>query len=237
MHGAGLLVFADKSQQQIKLRTGQSTRFASQVAAKARPTEKLINEFNGDHKSPSEQQTVNSGRLKAEAEERMETEIRDQRSESIFHIIGRDLALFPIWGYILVALVSFILICNVSEQRQQQAKAADPASIAREAQFQRALTASIELRARMRDPDSFEIASALVLADNTVCIEYRSRNGFGGMDSGNAVYIAPLLASQPGADLRELWHKSCAGKSGVELVDDVNAGLKQYDKLYGSTSK
>lgn len=47
------------------------------------------------------------------------------------------------------------------------------------------------IRKSMRDPDSTVFETVGVSADATVaCVQYRSRNGFGGMNREAAIYIA-----------------------------------------------
>jgi hypothetical protein len=49
--------------------------------------------------------------------------------------------------------------------------------------------ASAAIKASMRDPDSLVIELAGVAPDDVVCITYRARNGFGGMNRETVAYI------------------------------------------------
>lgn len=148
---------------------------------------------------------------------------------------------FPRWGWVLTALVIVIGIVsaiNSSPARQAQRAAQEAsdtaAKQAREAHFQLALGGALTLRGRMRNPDTFKISSAIVMPDNTVCYEYRSQNGFGGMGNGRAMLYAGILLSPALEEHHsKLWEMKCVGQSGYELVDDMNSGLSEYDKLHG----
>ena len=84
------------------------------------------------------------------------------------------------------------------------------------------------LKSSMRDPDSFKLEAALVMEDGAVCYEYRARNGFGGMNRGQAVLqtsgkrFAFKSSEQPG--FMPLWNRECANKSG----EDVSAGVNLF---------
>ena len=84
------------------------------------------------------------------------------------------------------------------------------------------------LKSSMRDPDSFKLEAALVMEDGAVCYEYRARNGFGGMNRGQAVLqtsgkrFAFKSSEQPG--FMPLWNRECANKSG----EDVSAGINMF---------
>lgn len=48
-----------------------------------------------------------------------------------------------------------------------------------------AANGALAIRGTMRDPDSFKLASMLIVPKTgTVCYEYRAKNGFGGTDVG-----------------------------------------------------
>lgn len=70
------------------------------------------------------------------------------------------------------------------------------------------------LKEQMRDPDSFKVESIRVNEEATVaCIEYRAKNGFGGINREFAVYKnGALLRSNAGA-----WNASCT-KSMYDLT-------------------
>lgn len=77
-----------------------------------------------------------------------------------------------------------------------------------------ALAGARSLKQAMRNPDSFKLSQALVMNDGSVCYEYRSQNGFGGMAVGNAV-------ATPDGKLHtddRSWNRRCANKSGKDYA-------------------
>lgn len=100
-----------------------------------------------------------------------------------------------------------------------------------EAQFNLAMAGARELKNMVRDPDSLEIASALAMPDGqTVCYEYRARNGFGGMNDGQAVLTGGMLYAESAGKFRKLWKGHCAGHVGSEEGHDVNGVLREEEK-------
>lgn len=75
-----------------------------------------------------------------------------------------------------------------------------------------------KLLKQVRDPESLKIESLLITdKDGMACIEYRAKNGFGGMNRERAVFI--LLALITEADKEEFttaWNQWCANKTGTE---------------------
>ena len=89
-------------------------------------------------------------------------------------------------------------------------------------------TVAVKLRAAMRDPESFRLVSAVKMIDGTVCYEYRSRNGFGGMTVGHATFDESGKVRVPeGADsFPANWNKRCAGKHGEDITSYMDAALE-----------
>lgn len=90
-----------------------------------------------------------------------------------------------------------------------------------------AAAGAVRLKKSMRNPESFKLESALVIdGSNAVCYEYRSQNGFGGVNAGRAV-IDPKTDQFVTSEMDRfvaLWNKACAGKSGR----DVSAAIKMF---------
>jgi hypothetical protein len=103
-----------------------------------------------------------------------------------------------------------------------------PATPSNEKDFQAAVGGALLLRKSMRDPESFKVSSALVMGAETVCYEYRSRNGFGGMSVGQAVLAIPRAAFKTNemSGFSKVWNKECAHKSGTDLTWEVNYALE-----------
>lgn len=80
-----------------------------------------------------------------------------------------------------------------------------------EADFQTVVMGAKVLKNSMKNPASFELESALQLADGTVCYRYRSTNSFNAVVPG--VYI---MRSTSGSTTASDWNKYCAGKTGTD---------------------
>lgn len=80
-----------------------------------------------------------------------------------------------------------------------------------------------ELKSMMRNPDRFQVNSALVINDTSaVCYEYRAENGFGGMNVERAV-LTPKgnLYTSSHDTFVTAWNAQCAKKQGIELADSL----------------
>ena len=88
-----------------------------------------------------------------------------------------------------------------------------------EARFQLAVLAAKQLKAAMRNPDSFKLSKVITLEDGTSCFEYRGQNGFGGMNVGQAV-VTPKgrLVTSEGSGFSSVWNRSCAKKTGEDTT-------------------
>jgi hypothetical protein len=86
-----------------------------------------------------------------------------------------------------------------------------------------AVTVSKQLRAAMRDPDSYKLRHVLyVESTNSVCLDYQAHNGFGGTNQAHAVAntktLAALTSDEKG--FASFWNKGCT-RSGVDLTESV----------------
>ena len=101
----------------------------------------------------------------------------------------------------------------------------------RERAAQRAMSGAIALKKMMRDPESFKLESALVMeSTGGVCYEYRSKNGFGGVNAGQAVLSADLKNFKTSEDhgFATLWDKECANRRGTETAAGLGWLLKAW---------
>ena len=84
------------------------------------------------------------------------------------------------------------------------------------------------LRDSMRNPDSFKLRQALIMDNGATCYEFRSQNGFGGMNDGYAA-LTPTgrLATNEMPGGTALWNQYCANKNGKDETWGVGyvAGL------------
>lgn len=86
-----------------------------------------------------------------------------------------------------------------------QANADNDKKTAEYLRYTAAAAAVVAVKNSVRDPDSLKIESARV-DDNatTVCVKFRSRNGFGGMNQDGIVYVEGKPYHTNAA-----WHKHC----------------------------
>jgi len=97
-----------------------------------------------------------------------------------------------------------------------------------------AIAGAKQLQQSMRNPDSFKLTQVLIMEDGAVCYDYRSQNGFGGMNLGHAV-LSPKgqFKANESSGLTSLWNKECANKTGTVQTWEVGyaAGLHgMFDK-------
>jgi hypothetical protein len=93
--------------------------------------------------------------------------------------------------------------------------------------MQRAVNGAITLKKTMRDPESFQLESTLLIeGTGAVCYEYRARNGFGGLNAGKAVVSGDgkQFKTREMDGFHGLWNKECAGKLGTEVA----AGIRMF---------
>jgi hypothetical protein len=119
-------------------------------------------------------------------------------------------------GYIVAGLVLLIIFNVASRDKPEQAaapaltaeqqatKAADDADS--NARLDNTVRTLKSVKAGLRDPKSVEWVSALANKDGSVvCITYRARNGFGGMNVEQAA-----MANQTVSGTSDAWQKHCA---------------------------
>ncbi|MCK6401275.1 MAG: hypothetical protein L6Q74_05090 [Sphaerotilus natans subsp. sulfidivorans] len=98
------------------------------------------------------------------------------------------------------------------EQREAEKKAA----LQYEKDFQRTGAVARAVKSMMKNPDSYKLESATIMASSAVCIEHRATNSFNAIVPGYAV-------SPPGSDKvyvnnAQIWDKHCAEKKGTEFA-------------------
>lgn len=103
--------------------------------------------------------------------------------------------------------------------------AADKASSER---LEVATAGAKQIKQAMRDPASFSLESAMLIGKgDAVCYEYHARNGFNGMNKGQAVLLPDtqqlFLSEQPG--FHNAWNKACGGKSGSDVASIISGYL------------
>jgi NMD protein affecting ribosome stability and mRNA decay len=83
----------------------------------------------------------------------------------------------------------------------------------KEARFQKTVLVVKTIRSALRDPESVKWESVAANDDaSIVCVEYRARNGFGGLNLERATYAKGKLSTESVP-----WNKNCAHKSLFDM--------------------
>jgi hypothetical protein len=91
-----------------------------------------------------------------------------------------------------------------------------------------AVAGAQQLLRHLRDPESLKIVSVVVTDKNGMaCIEYRARNGFGGVNRERAVYILLALITESDKGFVTAWNRWCANMSGTEEGPYVSVLIDQ----------
>lgn len=111
---------------------------------------------------------------------------------------------------VLAGLVLFAIIFGIANQPPEAPpKVKTAADIQKEAEFQQVVRAARQLKSAMKNPDSFQLVSALMVQGPTICLTYRSTNSF------NAVVTEQYtLNDKVSSTSARDWNKHCGGKSG-----------------------
>lgn len=121
-------------------------------------------------------------------------------------------------------LAAFAWFMVSRESGPAPAATATPAAApAADAGTDSALVGALRLRESMRDPASLSLET-VVLPDGggVACFAYRSRNGFGGMEIGRAVYTSDGKFKTNESDgFYKLWNATCEHKKGREVAEVV----------------
>lgn len=108
------------------------------------------------------------------------------------------------------------------EQRAALARdraAAASSAAALEIEFQRAVSIARQIKANMKDPDSFKLTGVTLTSAGALCFQYRAKNSFNAVVQGFAV-VPKQGPSAAGSeqDVAGPWNKHCAGKSGSDFT-------------------
>jgi hypothetical protein len=96
-------------------------------------------------------------------------------------------------------------VAKQQEEKTKQELAKIKEENLKESRFRVAVALLKSVRSSLRDPESFVVEFVGVNEDSTVaCVEYRAKNGFGGMNKEFAVYAKDKISQSP-----ESWNKYC----------------------------
>ncbi|MFZ0885002.1 MAG: hypothetical protein WAN14_16495 [Candidatus Acidiferrales bacterium] len=127
------------------------------------------------------------------------------------------------WSFLVVLVLAVIGAMSAPTPSTPVVSAAQQAANQKdEAAFQRAVAGAKQLKQSMRSPDSFVLGETLIMDNGAVCYDYRSQNGFGGMNAGQAV-LSPSgqFKSDESTGFTSLWNKQCGGKTGSDKTWEV----------------
>lgn len=118
-----------------------------------------------------------------------------------------------------VALASKHDVSNTNAAAATPIKPKKPT--ARDRQLQAAGAVALTLRRAAKDPEAFELKSAVVHQDGVACYEYRAKNSFGAMFPGEAVMRADgkvLVHETHGNAFVSAWNKLCTRPGGDDIA-------------------
>lgn len=122
-------------------------------------------------------------------------------------------------GVIVAALVlafvatSMINSNKAKKDREEQTPEQRAAKQADEQRFMMATVAAKKIKAALRDPDSVvweDIYSNE--GSTTICLAYRAKNGFGGMNRERIAYVKGVPSASA-----EIWNTNCTGTGFFDL--------------------
>lgn len=97
-----------------------------------------------------------------------------------------------------------------SEQRQQLEKQKDREALGL------VLQAVATVKANLKNPASFELVSATLMADSVVCLVYRGTNSFNAIITEQATAMGAVVSKSA-----KQWDKYCAGQSGKDYAGHI----------------
>jgi hypothetical protein len=131
--------------------------------------------------------------------------------------------------FVIGAIVSGIVGKEPPTPTAPKAKeqlAAEKAKADREqARGAKAVAAGVVVKSSLRDPESVVWESIRANDDaSIICIEYRARNGFGGMNRGFVVFVKDRPSQEPSA-----WNKNCTQPlGGVAYAEEMIKALSAH---------
>jgi hypothetical protein len=132
---------------------------------------------------------------------------------------------------ILAAVLGVFIIIGIIGNAVQNASKTpqEAAADAAEGQhLQVMIGGAMALRKAMRDPNSFKVTQVLDMPDGAVCYSYQAKNGFGGMDEGEAVLFNGKFLESSMDGFQQLNEQECEGKTGKVETDFINSELKNH---------
>jgi len=114
--------------------------------------------------------------------------------------------------FAVVMLVLGVVMAIINKSNTPDAPAKTPAEIAeatrQEAEFQSVVQKLKALKASAKNPASFELESAILMANGALCVKYRATNSFNAVVPEQKVITAKAAFGD--------WGKDCSGKTGID---------------------
>ncbi|MCL2656849.1 MAG: zinc ribbon domain-containing protein [Betaproteobacteria bacterium] len=108
--------------------------------------------------------------------------------------------------------------------------AAEEAKTVKAIHLHNASAGATALKRASKDPDTFELKSAVLHSNGTACYDYRAKNSFGAMLAGSAVLTTKgkiLVQEVNGNAFAKVWNMECTKADGEEIVQT----LKRLDYI------
>jgi len=131
-------------------------------------------------------------------------------------------AQFVKYAFVIGAVAIMITLCSVDPRTPEQIEAAKAAAAMEVKRTNLVFSAVKALQGSLRDPGSLQIEHAGVTTADSVCIEYRAKNGFGGYTAGVAVGIEGKTLSTS----VDAWNTHCADKDGFFMTSAAQDAVK-----------
>jgi hypothetical protein len=141
------------------------------------------------------------------------------------------------WAVAAILMTIGIAAALSAKDQPDRPRAADTATpekpkapSARDHQLQAAGAVALRLQKAAKDPEAFELRSAVVHPDGTACYEYRAKNSFGAVLPGAAVMRPDgkvLIQESHGNTFVGAWNKLCTRAGG----DDIAPLLHHMDLI------
>lgn len=128
-------------------------------------------------------------------------------------------------GIIAVAFIRIFTAGNSLEPAKKEIAETPKTSATptkRDLQLQAGGAGALTLKRASKDPDTFELKTAVVKPDGATCYSYRAKNGFGAMLAGAAILTVAgkiLVEEKDGNAFVSAWNKSCTKDGGDDITE------------------
>lgn len=130
---------------------------------------------------------------------------------------------WAVLGAMAVGAITQTLLHLKPQTPEEKAATETQTKLARARHYQ-AVSAAHSIKTALRDPASVQWESVRVNDDGSlVCLVYRARNGFGGMNLSPAVSIGGKISTDG-----DVWNKQCKGQTLYDLKEEVVIALDRF---------